>query len=198
MMYFISGLCCVGALSGLSHQSTARTGNALGIMGVSGGIAATIGAIGPSPELAVQMGGAMATGGMAGTEKGCLGIALIEGKISVLRFSLFTFSIEFSNNVGIKVCTTATFFCNFSGLGIAKSIEITSLPQLVAAFHSLVGLAAVMTCIAEFMIEHPHLADNEMGNMIKLVAYLGTYIGGVTFTGSLVAYGKLDGKYTLI
>merc|ERR1719370_964719 len=80
-----------------------------------------------------------------------------------------------------------------AGLGIAKSIEITSLPQLVAAFHSLVGLAAMMTCIAEFMIEHPHLAENEMGNMIKLVAYLGTYIGGVTFTGSLVAYGKLDG-----
>lgn len=85
-----------------------------------------------------------------------------------------------------------------AGLGIAKSIEITSLPQLVAAFHSLVGLAAVMTCIAEFMIEHPHLAENEMGNMIKLVAYLGTYIGGVTFTGSLVAYGKLDGEFAQI
>uniref|UniRef100_H2ZIS4 proton-translocating NAD(P)(+) transhydrogenase n=1 Tax=Ciona savignyi TaxID=51511 RepID=H2ZIS4_CIOSA len=79
------------------------------------------------------------------------------------------------------------------GLAIAKSIEITTLPQLVAAFHSLVGLAAVMTCMAEFMIEHPHLAENEMGNMIKFVAYLGTYIGGVTFTGSLVAYGKLQG-----
>lgn len=83
--------------------------------------------------------------------------------------------------------------CVIAGLGIARSIEITSLPQLVAAFHSLVGLAAVMTCIAEYMIEYPHLADNEMGNMIKLVAYLGTYIGGVTFTGSLVAFGKLDG-----
>merc|ERR550519_2631694 len=109
-------------------------------MGVSGGIAATLGQIAPTTDLAMQMGGAMAVGGVAGA-------------------------------------------------AIAKSIEITSLPQLVAAFHSLVGLAAMMTCIAEFMIEHPHLADNEMGNMIKL----GTYIGGVTFTGSLVAYGKLDG-----
>ena len=81
----------------------------------------------------------------------------------------------------------------FPGTAIARSIEITSLPQLVAAFHSLVGLAALMTCMSEYMVEYPHLADSEMGNMIKLVAYLGTYIGGVTFTGSLVAYGKLDG-----
>uniref|UniRef100_H2ZIS5 NAD(P) transhydrogenase, mitochondrial n=1 Tax=Ciona savignyi TaxID=51511 RepID=H2ZIS5_CIOSA len=144
MMYFISGLCCVGALGGLSKQSTARMGNALGIIGVSGGIVATLGCIAPSTALLTQMCGAMGVGGL-------------------------------------------------TGLAIAKSIEITTLPQLVAAFHSLVGLAAVMTCMAEFMIEHPHLAENEMGNMIKFVAYLGTYIGGVTFTGSLVAYGKLQG-----
>jgi len=144
MMYFASGLCCVGALAGLSKQTTARSGNALGIIGVSGGIAATLGQIAPSNDLLTQMVAAMSVGGVA-------------------------------------------------GITIAKSIEITSLPQLVAAFHSLVGLAAMMTCMAEYMIEFPHLADNEMGNMIKFVAYLGTYIGGVTFTGSLVAYGKLDG-----
>lgn len=80
-----------------------------------------------------------------------------------------------------------------AGVGIAQSIAITSLPQLVAAFHSLVGLAAVMTCVAEYMVEYPHLTENDMGQMIKFVAYLGTYIGGVTFTGSLVAYGKLNG-----
>nr|CAB3264384.1 NAD(P) transhydrogenase, mitochondrial-like [Phallusia mammillata] len=144
MMYFISGLCCVGALGGLSKQTTARAGNALGIIGVSGGLAATLGCIAPSSELLTQMVAAMGMGGIA-------------------------------------------------GLTIAKKIEITSLPQLVAAFHSLVGLAAVMTCIAEYMIEYPHLAESDMGNMIKFVAYLGTYIGGVTFTGSLVAYGKLQG-----
>uniref|UniRef100_H2ZIS3 NAD(P) transhydrogenase, mitochondrial n=1 Tax=Ciona savignyi TaxID=51511 RepID=H2ZIS3_CIOSA len=151
MMYFISGLCCVGALGGLSKQSTARMGNALGIIGVSGGIVATLGCIAPSTALLTQMCGAMGVGGLTG-------------------------------DLYQQTC-----------LAIAKSIEITTLPQLVAAFHSLVGLAAVMTCMAEFMIEHPHLAENEMGNMIKFVAYLGTYIGGVTFTGSLVAYGKLQG-----
>lgn len=80
------------------------------------------------------------------------------------------------------------------GLTIAKRIQITDLPQLVAAFHSLVGLAAVLTCVAEYMIEYPHFATDPAANLTKIVAYLGTYIGGVTFSGSLVAYGKLQGE----
>ncbi|XP_031674334.1 NAD(P) transhydrogenase, mitochondrial [Oncorhynchus kisutch] len=144
MMYLGSGMCCVGALAGLSSQGTSRLGNALGMMGVAGGIAATLGSLKPSPELLAQMSAAMATGGTL-------------------------------------------------GLTIAKRIEITDLPQLVAAFHSLVGLAAVLTCVAEYMIEYPHLDVHPAANMVKTVAYLGTYIGGVTFSGSLVAYGKLQG-----
>lgn len=80
------------------------------------------------------------------------------------------------------------------GLAIAKKIQITDLPQLVAAFHSLVGLAAVLTCVAEYMIEYPHFATDPAANLTKIVAYLGTYIGGITFSGSLVAYGKLQGE----
>ncbi|KAL0154193.1 hypothetical protein M9458_050519, partial [Cirrhinus mrigala] len=63
MMYLGSGLCCVGALAGLSAQGTSRLGNALGMIGVAGGIAATLGALKPSPELLSQMSLAMATGG---------------------------------------------------------------------------------------------------------------------------------------
>uniref|UniRef100_A0A674NHM8 proton-translocating NAD(P)(+) transhydrogenase n=1 Tax=Takifugu rubripes TaxID=31033 RepID=A0A674NHM8_TAKRU len=144
MMYLGSGLCCVGALAGLSAQGTSRLGNSLGMMGVAGGIAATLGALKPSPELLSQMSLAMATGGTL-------------------------------------------------GLTIAKRIEISDLPQLVAAFHSLVGLAAVLTCVAEYMIEFPHLDTHPAAGVLKTVAYLGTYIGGVTFSGSLVAYGKLQG-----
>lgn len=64
----------------------------------------------------------------------------------------------------------------------------------MAAFHSLVGLAAVLTCVAEYMIEFPHLDTHPAAGVLKTVAYLGTYIGGVTFSGSLVAYGKLQGR----
>uniref|UniRef100_A0A670JLW7 NAD(P) transhydrogenase, mitochondrial n=1 Tax=Podarcis muralis TaxID=64176 RepID=A0A670JLW7_PODMU len=144
MIYLGSGLCCVGALAGLSTQGTARLGNALGMIGVAGGMAATLGGLKPSPELLAQMSGAMALGGTI-------------------------------------------------GLTIAKRIQISDLPQLVAAFHSLVGLAAVLTCIAEYMIEYPHFDTDAAANLTKIVAYLGTYIGGVTFSGSLVAYGKLQG-----
>lgn len=85
-------------------------------------------------------------------------------------------------------------FSILTGLAIAKRIQISDLPQLVAAFHSLVGLAAVLTCVAEYMVEYPHFATDPAANLTKIIAYLGTYIGGVTFSGSLVAYGKLQGE----
>lgn len=65
-MYLGSGLCCVGALAGLSTQGTARLGNALGMIGVAGGLAATLGSLKPSVELLAQMSGAMALGGTIG------------------------------------------------------------------------------------------------------------------------------------
>lgn len=80
---------------------------------------------------------------------------------------------------------------------VAKKIEITDLPQLVAAFHSLVGLAAVLTCVATYMVDYSTFASDDAANVIKTALFLGTYIGGVTFSGSLVAYGKLQGKLQL-
>lgn len=68
------------------------------------------------------------------------------------------------------------------------------MPQLVALFHSFVGAAATTTCIADFMVEYPHfLADPAGTAAVKTALFLGAYIGGVTFTGSLMAYGKLQG-----
>jgi NAD(P) transhydrogenase len=74
------------------------------------------------------------------------------------------------------------------GLGVGKSVSPMALPQTVAAFHALVGLAAVSTCMASHLI-HPHAGVGH-----KLGAMLGNFIGGVTFTGSLVAFGKLNGN----
>lgn len=79
------------------------------------------------------------------------------------------------------------------GLTIAKKLNITDLPQLVAGFHSLVGMAAVLTCLATYMHDFPTFATDPAASAIKLALFLGTYIGGVTFSGSLVAYGKLQG-----
>merc|ERR1712088_485486 len=106
MAYLASGLACIGALGGLSAQPTARLGNALGMIGVSSGVAATLGLLQPNPEVLTQMAICAAGGGLLGT-------------------------------------------------GIATDPAAT---------------------------------------MIKSALFLGTYIGGVTFTGSLIAYGKLNGN----
>lgn len=50
-----------------------------------------------------------------------------------------------------------------------------------------------MTCGATFIHDFPTFADDPAANVIKSALFLGTYIGGVTFSGSLVAYGKLQG-----
>lgn len=57
---------------------------------------------------------------------------------------------------------------------------------------SLVGAAAVLTCLATYMVDYPHFATDPAANVIKTALFLGTYIGGITFSGSLVAYGKLQ------
>ena len=82
----------------------------------------------------------------------------------------------------------------FMNTTIAKKIEITDLPQLVTAFHSLVGMAAMLTCVATYIDHYPGFATDPAAGMIKATTFLGTYIGGVTFTGSLIAYGKLNGN----
>jgi NAD(P) transhydrogenase len=75
-------------------------------------------------------------------------------------------------------------------------LQVTDLPQMVALFHSLVGAAAVITCVANYIHEFPHFATDPSAGVTKTVAYLGTFIGGVTFTGSLIAFGKLQGAQT--
>ena len=66
LAYLAASLCCVGALGGLSSQPTARLGNALGMIGVSTGLAATLGQLNIPSDLAIQMGSVMGLGGLIG------------------------------------------------------------------------------------------------------------------------------------
>jgi NAD(P) transhydrogenase subunit beta len=83
------------------------------------------------------------------------------------------------------------------GIGalIAKKIEMTALPQLVAAFHSLVGLAAVLIAAAAFGNPEAYNigtpGDIHPGSLVEMS--LGVAIGAITFTGSIIAFGKLQG-----
>ncbi|KAL2875296.1 hypothetical protein SGCOL_009459 [Colletotrichum sp. CLE4] len=76
-----------------------------------------------------------------------------------------------------------------AGLVIGKRITPTDLPQTVAALHSVVGLAAVLTSIGSVMA---HIDD--ISTLHLVTGYLGVLIGGITFTGSIVAFLKLAGK----
>merc|ERR1712159_137853 len=79
-----------------------------------------------------------------------------------------------------------------AGYYIADNVEGTSLPQAVAAFHSLVGFAAVFTAVGDYMA---HSAHPETFDGVHLAGIgLATAIGGVTATGSIIAFGKLNGN----
>lgn len=138
--YLVSTLLCMGSISGLASQQTARRGNILGILGVVSGILASLAAVGFSTETLTQFAAVAGTGAVVG------------------------------------------------GL-IGRRITPTGLPQTVAALHSVVGLAAVLTSVGSVMVD---LSDISTLHMVT--AYMGVLIGGVTFTGSLVAFLKLAGR----
>ena len=139
MSQLAASMCCVAALAGLSSQDTSRLGNAFGIVGISAGVATTIGSL----DVAGPVYGQVAAASLAGA--------------------------------GI-------------GAGIAKRMAITDLPQLVALFHSGVGAAAVLTAFASYLEHTEHMGEVSVE---KVAIFLAAFIGGVTFTGSLVAFGKL-------
>ncbi|KAJ2932881.1 hypothetical protein H1R20_g4208, partial [Candolleomyces eurysporus] len=138
--YLTSSVLCIGSLSGLASQSTARQGNILGILGVGSGVLTSLAAVGFSPEVIAQFGGVAAIGGLA-------------------------------------------------GLLIGRRVTATELPQTVALLHSIVGLSAVLTSIGSVIQDPSHLTT-----LHAVTAYLGVVIGGITFTGSIVAFLKLAAK----
>jgi NAD(P) transhydrogenase subunit beta len=112
--------------------------------------------------------------------------------------------------IALMVCIGA-----YLGMVVARRVEMTEMPQLVAALHSFVGLAAVFIGLnADFELANVRqllasggdldtltgfgkkLADKDAVEIaiLKIEVFLGVFIGAVTFTGSVVAFGKLAGK----
>lgn len=75
------------------------------------------------------------------------------------------------------------------GTAIALKIEMKAMPQLVAAFHSLVGLAAVLIAIGTYL---SHKAQGKVTGLLMTELFLESFIGAITFTGSVIAFGKLQ------
>jgi NAD(P) transhydrogenase subunit beta len=86
-----------------------------------------------------------------------------------------------------------------AGAVMAKRVEMTKMPELVAFMHSMIGLAAVFIAVAAvaepyaFGITRGHEESIPVGNRLEL--FLGAAIGAITFSGSVIAFGKLSGKY---
>lgn len=110
--------------------------------------------------------------------------------------------------IGMAIALIATIFSeNTAGLGWimlamalgaavgiykAKIVEMTQMPELIALLHSFVGLTAVLVGFNSFIQSENITADMHTVHLIEV--FLGVFIGAVTFTGSIVAWGKLKGK----
>ena len=146
-LYLVSGVLFIMALRGLSHPTTSRRGNMLGMIGMGIAIGTTL---------------LLATPSFGGLVLIVLGLAIGGG----------------------------------AGAWIARSIPMTSMPQLVAGFHSLVGLAAVLVAAAALYspVSFGIGAVGEIHGQALVEMALGAAIGAITFTGSIIAFLKLDGR----
>jgi H+-translocating NAD(P) transhydrogenase subunit beta len=130
------------------------------------------------------------TFGMAGMAIAILTtIALIFKQAAVLGSDL---------SLGLGLLFAALVVGGAVGAYVAAKVEMTKMPELVAAMHSLIGLAAVS--IAYAVVSEPSAfglaAVGEpipVGNRVEL--FIGTFVGAITFSGSVIAFGKLSGKY---
>ncbi|VVS93506.1 Re/Si-specific NAD(P)(+) transhydrogenase subunit beta [Desulfoluna spongiiphila] len=78
------------------------------------------------------------------------------------------------------------------GVMVSRKVQMTQMPELVAILHSFVGMAAVLVGIAGYLDPEMHYAGIEK-TIHEVEVFLGVFIGAVTFTGSVVAFGKLRG-----
>ena len=179
LLYLVASVCFIQALKGLSHPTTSIRGNIFGMSGMAIAVLTTI--------------------------------ALIHGQAQTLGVSFGS---------GIAWVLAALVIGGGIGAFMANKVEMTKMPELVAFMHSMIGLAAVfigVAAVAEpwaFGITPPPvlatigaavtaegtvLVDGFLryaipyGNRLEL--FLGAAIGALTFSGSVIAFGKLSGKY---
>ena len=129
---------------------------------------------------------------------GMIGMAVAVLTTAALIFKLAG-QMGQSGSTGMGWVLGALLVGGTAGTVMAKRVEMTKMPELVAFMHSMIGLAAVFIAVAA--VAEPsallhgleHGAPIPMGNRLEL--FLGAAIGAITFSGSVIAFGKLSGKY---
>ena len=118
------------------------------------------------------------------------------GMVGIAIAIITTLLVSNMNGMGLALSAGGLAIGGFLGALIAKKIPMTDMPQLVAAFHSLVGLAAVLVAVAAFFSpgDFGILSEGRIkpGSLLELG--LGAAIGAITFSGSVIAFAKLNGN----
>jgi NAD(P) transhydrogenase subunit beta len=174
LLYLIASVCFIQALKGLSHPTTSIRGNLFGMTGMAIAMATTVGLISTMAQGISQSASVAASAASAATSSIPAlysGLGLVAGGILV---------------------------GGLIGAIMAKKVEMTKMPELVAFMHSMIGLSAVFIAIAAVAEPYalnitPKGQPIPVGNRLEL--FLGAAIGAITFSGSVIAFGKLSGKY---
>ncbi len=157
--YIVAGVLFILSLAGLSKQTTARMGNIAGMVGMVLALLATIG---------------------ASVYDSYLAAADPDPAIQATRLSPM---------ITLALILSVLLIGALIGTPIARKVEMTQMPELIAIFHSFVGMAAVLVGFNSFAV------PGEGGGTVHLVEVaLGVLIGAYTFTGSIIAYLKLSAK----
>ena len=118
--------------------------------------------------------------------------------IAVLTTAALIFQLSAGNMQGMTWVLGGLLVGGAAGAFMANRVEMTKMPELVAFMHSMIGLAAVFIAVAA--VAEPYAfgivakgVAIPAGNRLEL--FLGAAIGAITFSGSVIAFGKLSGKY---
>jgi NAD(P) transhydrogenase subunit beta len=131
----------------------------------------------------------LSLGGLSNQEKAKRAIWYgIIGMILAVVATLFSLKVASLTVLGPMIIVGAII-----GTIVARRVEMTGMPQLVAALHSFVGLAAVFIGINS-ELDPPQGLSSAEATIHQVEVFLGVFIGAITFTGSIVAYGKLAGS----
>ena len=113
------------------------------------------------------------------------------GMVGMALALLATIFGTVTSNYGIMIA--GLLIGGYIGITLARKVKMTEMPELVAILHSLVGLAAVLVGFANFLGHDSGITGIDK-TIHDIETYLGIMIGSVTFSGSVIAFGKLSGK----
>ena len=171
LAYLVSGVFFILALRGLSSPATSRTGNRFGMIGMLIAVVTTLVTHFPMTEpFSETIGGV---------------------KVACFDDCRRAFDLFSAGEILVAIAIGAII-----GITIARRIAMTAMPELVAAFHSLVGLAAVLVGWAAYLNPGAFglLVSDSIGAVSKVEMGLGIAIGAITFSGSVIAFAKLSGR----